>query len=243
MRTSRTTAQNRTLCFHGDRQSARPALLHVAGNAGECARRSRTNYDGINDPFHLLVDFAGGGFVVIFRISWILKLRCHESVGVLGGEFVGLLDRSLHALRIWGADDLGAEGPHDYGFFLREALRNEECHLVAAVHADQGEADPGIAGGRFNNGSSWPETPFFLGSLNDPDGGAVFYAPARIQVFQLGIDLSRAGRNNSFELEDGSIADELGNVVSDPQAGAFHGFHWHCTGYGRRCGSVNQGNR
>ena len=64
-----------------------------------------------------------------------------------------------------------------------------------------------------------------------------FTLPPGIQVFQLGEDAGGIAGNQLLQLQDGSVADQLGNVVSDAQAIAFDGFCPHPTGYGSGSGA------
>ena len=154
-------------------------------------------------------------------------------------EFVGAPDGSQHALRIRGARHLSTEGTHDRDFFFGETFGHEEGDFVSALDPDQGQADAGITGGGFDDCASRPELPVGFGAQNNPAGRPVLHTAAGIEVLQLGKDAGNVVRNQLLELQDGSVADQLGNVVSDAQALAFDGFWLHSTGYGTRKRSVN----
>ena len=109
--------------------------------------------------------------------------------------------------------------------------------FVAALHPDQRQADAGIAGCGLDDRATRPELTVRFGPPNHAAGGAIFYAASGIQVFQFGVDTCGIFRNQSFQLQDGSIADELGNVVGDAQALSFDAFCLHPTGYGSRSGA------
>ena len=79
-----------------------------------------------------------------------------------------------------------AEGLHDDDFFLRIILGHKQPHLVAPIHADQGEPDARVSRRRLDNCSAGRELSFLLCPPNDPNCRAIFYASARIEVFQLG---------------------------------------------------------
>ena len=117
-------------------------------------------------------------------------------------------------------------------FSSEKRSRNEQSNLVTALHPDQRQADAGVPGGGLDNCASGPELTVGFGAQNDSAGGTIFYAAAGIQVFQLGEDPGGIIRNQLLQLQDGSVADELGNVVGDAQALAFDAFCLHPTGYG-----------
>ena len=104
-------------------------------------------------------------------------------------------------------------------------------HLVSAIHADQRQPDPRIPRRRSTIVPPGRELPFLLRPPDDPNRSPVFHAAARIQILQLGKNVRRSGRNQPLQLQHGSFADQLGNVVGDAQAGHFRIFRAHLTGY------------
>ncbi len=78
---------------------------------------------------------------------------------------------------------------------------------------------------------------FRFGPQDDSDGGAVFHAAARIQVFELGVDVGRTGGNQFFQSQDRSVADQLGDVVGDAQAASLGFLGAHPTEYGSGAGA------
>ena len=60
-------------------------------------------------------------------------------------------------------------------------------------------------------------------SRNDPDRRAVFHTSARVQVLQLCEHFGAAGRRQLLQLQHGSFADELRDVVGDAETGS-----WMC---------------
>jgi hypothetical protein len=59
---------------------------------------------------------------------------------------------------------------------------------------------------------------FRLSPFDNPNRCPILYAPARIQILQLGKHVRRSWRDQPLELEHGSFADEFGYVVSNTQA-------------------------
>jgi hypothetical protein len=90
-------------------------------------------------------------------------------------------------------------------------------------------ATSSFAGSGFNDRSAGSEFPFLFGSLNNPDGGAIFHAPARIQVFELSEDLGRSCGHQPSEVKHRSSADQVGYVVGDAK-GRNIGNFLHVTG-------------
>jgi hypothetical protein len=143
----------------------------------------------------------------------------------------------LHALSVGRAGHFSAESPHDRDFFLGEALRHEQSHLVAAIHADQREPDAGVSCGCLDNRATGRELSFLLRAPDDPNRRAVFHTAAGIQVLELGENVRRSGRNQPLQPQHGSFADQLGDIVGNTQAGHFRSFRSHVTGYGERAES------
>ena len=97
---------------------------------------------------------------------------------------------------------------------------NEQPHFVAAAHADQSEADAGVSGGGFDDRPPRLELAFALGARDQANGGAVFHAAARVQVFEFGKNVGRSRRSQLPHVQHRRFADELRYVVAKAQAGA-----------------------
>jgi hypothetical protein len=124
----------------------------------------------------------------------------------------------VHALGLRGASHLGAEGSHDDDFLFGKFLRDEQANLVAATHADQGEADAGVSGGGLDDGASALQLAFALGAFDQANGGTVFHAAARVQVFQFGEDVGRSRGGQLLHVQHRRFADQFGDIVADAQA-------------------------
>ena len=107
------------------------------------------------------------------------------------------------------------------------------------VHADQRESDPGVSGSRLHNRSTGTKFSFLLRTLDDPNRRPVFHTAARVQVLQFGKHVRRPGRNQAFQLQHRGLADQLGDVVGNAQAGHLRSLRNHTTGYGGRRRIVN----
>ena len=102
-------------------------------------------------------------------------------------------DGSFHALSVRSAGDLGAEGPHDHDFFLRETLWYEQHDPIAAIHSNQGETDARVPSRGFHDDRARTEAAFLFRSLDDAYSRAVLHASARIQVLEFGKHFRRTG--------------------------------------------------
>jgi hypothetical protein len=136
----------------------------------------------------------------------------------------------LHSLRIWGAINFRSQSSHDGHFFLREIFRHEKLDLIPAIHADQRQSNARIPRRGLDNGSSRRKPAFLFGAPNDPDGGTVFDASARIKIFKFGENVGRSASNEPFEPQHGRSTDQVGYIVGDPEMSSFESFLMHVTG-------------
>ena len=218
MFSGRSASQHRTLSFHCERQHMRQLLFHKTCDSGESSRGARAEDDRINAAFHLFKDFFGGGFVVILRISGIIKLPGHESTGSFCSQRFGLANRARHSFFVRSASDFGAKRAHDRHLFLRKPLGDKQRDPIAAIYADQRQANAGVPCGGFNDHSAFFQPTITLRVANDSDGGAVFYAAAGIQVFEFGENIGGGRRRKPREPKHRSLSDQLGNVVGHAKA-------------------------
>ena len=161
---------------------------------------------------------------MVVGVSGILELSGHEGGAIGGDQLVGAADGALHALGVRGAEHLGAEGPHDRDLFFGEALWDKELHLVTTIHADQRQSDACVPRGSLDNRSPRREFPILFGAADDPDGGTVLHTPARVQVFELGEHVGGSGGDQALQLQHRSLADQLGNIIGNAQAGDLGSF-------------------
>src|SRR5437588_3018371 len=132
----------------------RQSFFQKTRHTGKGSCGAAPDRDGVDAPVHLLEDFARGGFIVIVSVGGIVEL-CGQKCARIGSlKIFGALDSALHALGLRSSRDLGAEGAHDDYFFLRKFFGHKEPDLIAAIYADQSEANAGISGGSFNDGAS-----------------------------------------------------------------------------------------
>ena len=94
------------------------------------------------------------------------------------------------------------------------------------VDSDESQADAGVSGRRFDDRATGLETSTLFCAQDDPACGSIFYAPAGIQIFQLGIDVSSVVGSELFELEDGGLTNERGDVFGHSQARGLVSSHY-----------------
>src|SRR5699024_8060167 len=146
--------------------------------------------DEVGDaPLGLLPDLRAGGVVVRLRVVHVLVLVRLPSAGDLPGQAVG--DRVVGLGVIGGhgrrADhDLGAVGTQHGELVRAELVRAHEHATVALLLGDHGQADPGVAGGRLDDGAAGSQLAALLGRLAHAHGDAILDRPARVEVFDLG---------------------------------------------------------
>ena len=85
------------------------------------------------------------------RVGRILELLRNEVTGVRCSQLLGLADCATHAVRARRQDQLGAVGLEQQAALAAHRLRHHEGAFDAARGADHGQADAGVAGGRFEH--------------------------------------------------------------------------------------------
>jgi len=211
--------QDRALGFDGDGEDAGILLLEEAGDAGERAAGADAGDEGVDASVELLPEFLSGGVVVELRVGGVVELEGGPNVGVGFGESEGAADGAGHAIGFGGSVDLGAESTHEGAFFFGEAFGDKEDDAVAAVDADEGESDAGVAGGGFGDDGVFVKEAAAFGVEDHAEGGAIFDGSAGVEEFELGEDMGGAGGDDAMELEDRGVADEGGDVVGGAEAG------------------------
>ena len=115
-------------------------------------------------------------------------------------------------------DDVGAVGTQYVPLVLADLVRADENALVAALLSDQGQADAGVPGGRFDDGAARLEHAGGLGGVDHLDRDAVLAAAPGIEVFDLRDHPAAALGYDRVQLDQRGVADEFTDVLRDPHA-------------------------
>src|SRR4029450_752176 len=94
----------------------------------------------------------------------------------------------------------------------------DEDEVVPALLGDQGEADPGVAGRRLDDGAAGLQLAGLLGGLDPPPRHAVLHRAARVEVLDLGEHGAGDAVGHGVELHQRRVPDEIGDVF-----GVLHG--------------------
>jgi hypothetical protein len=124
-------------------------------------------------------------------------------VGVLPGQ------------RAAADDHLGAVRAQDVGLLLGRAVGHDNHHPVAALPADDRQADPGIARRGLDDGAAGAEQPVALGRLDHRPRGPVLDAPAHAVELGLRVDRGRDAVPEPPQPEERGAADRVGDGFKD----------------------------
>src|SRR6478736_6132572 len=193
------------------------ALGHLDGGRDGTARADAGD-DDVDLAVGVLPDLLGGGLAVDLGVGLVGELA-REHPATLGGDLVGLGDRSLHAGGRVGQDELGAEGPQQRAALLAHRLRHRQDDLVAAGCADHGERDAGVAGRRLDDRAARLELAARLGRVDDGDPDAVLDGVGGVVELELGGNGRRRSIRDLVEAHERRVADQLGHVVVDRHCG------------------------
>src|SRR3984885_15861617 len=203
MVTPRSPLQYRALGFHRHGENSRVLLLEKASDTRKSAAGSDTGDKGVDAPFHLLPQFVGGGGMVVVGIRAILELQCSKAARSFFSHGAATANSPCHGLFLRSADHGGAKAPHEDAFLLRKAFRHKKNHLVAAMHANQGQPNPGIPGRCLNDGSTWLQQTATLCVQNHAQRGPVLDAAPGIEELEFGVNVGRFRGYPPMKVEHG----------------------------------------
>src|SRR5665213_1185453 len=112
-------------------------------------------------------------------------------------------------------DQLGAEQAQHVFFLLALRLRNDDERAVAASIGDDGEANPGIARGRFDDEAAGLQFAARFGFEDHLAPGAVLHRAAGVHEFGLAQNGTAGHRRGALELDERRMADGLDDAVAD----------------------------
>ena len=122
-------------------------------------------------------------------IVGVLELLRHEDARVFGRHPPDRLDRALDALVVRRQHQLGPQRPDDLLAFLAHSLGHGDADAVAFQASDQGDADAGVAAGRFADDRLGRQASVAFGPFEHGQGHAVLDAPAGVEELRLGVDV------------------------------------------------------
>ena len=144
-----------------------------------------------------------------------------ELVGEKPAVGLGQFDRlDVHAepfLRAGRQDDLRAEHPHQLAPLDGEAVGHGDDERIALLGADHGEADAGVAAGRFDDGLARLEGAAALALFDDVERQAVLHRGGRIEELRLRID-GRVAHAEIVDPDRGRVADRVEDAVEKATA-------------------------
>ncbi len=158
---------------------------------------------------------AGGGAVrgrvvgigVLVRAPGAGRLRDHPArdrvvrAGVVRGDR-GRADQ-----------DLGSVGPQHRLLLFADLVGHGEHAAVATGGGDDGQADPGVSAGRFDDRPTRPELSRFLRGSHHGHCDPVLHGATRVQILQLAQYGRRDARGDRVQPDQRGIADRRGKVV------------------------------
>ncbi len=113
---------------------------------------------------------------------------------------------------------LGAVGPQQGHLLGGDLVRHGENAAVAAASGHDGQSDPGVARGRFDDGAAPPQQAVGLGGLDHGQGRPVLDAAARVEELELGQQLAGQVPADAVHPDQRGVADQL-----DQGVGGFDG--------------------
>ena len=186
------------------------------GSAG-----SDTRYEDIYLAFGGFPDLGAGGGGMNGGVRGVDELAGDEGVLDFGMQFVGLGDRSLHALRSVGQHEFGPVGLHEVAALDRHGFGHGDDDAVPGCGGDSRKADSGVARGGLDEHGVVVDNPVGFGPIDHGLGDAILHRPGGVERFDLADDgrLQRVVRFEARKLHQRCVADEFGNVLVDG-----HGF-------------------
>jgi hypothetical protein len=113
--------------------------------AGDRAAGADAGDQDVDRALGIVPDFLGGGLAVDLGVGGVLELLRNDRIRQRRGQFLGLGDRALHALRAFRQHQFGAEQRQHLAALDRHRLGHGEDQLVALGCGREGERDAGIA--------------------------------------------------------------------------------------------------
>ena len=203
--------KHRALRVGKDHLGRRRCLAHEPAYSRERAAGADADDNGIDLAIHLAQDLRPGGCLVGARVGRIGELVDEERAGG------ALRDRLGEVLIIVGValadvgtrdDDFGAHRLGVQHLLARHLVRHHEQGAVAFARADEGKAEPGIAGGRLDNGAAGLELSLGFRRLDHGARRPVLDRARGVGAFELEKQPARAAID-ARDLDERRFADEV----------------------------------
>ena len=160
----------------------------------------------------LAPDLGAGGGVVRLGV----RLVCVLVWAVCAGD---LVDETFshRVIRLWifgrhrnrTHHDFGAVGTQQIDLLWRDLVGHDEDTFVTPLAGDDGQADTGIARGRFNDGATRLQQSLGLGVVDHPQRGSILGATAGVREFKLGDDGALGVLDHCIESDHRRVPDEV----------------------------------
>ena len=122
------------------------------------------------------------------RVGRVRELIRHEIRRILGQDAFRFLDRPFHSFPGRCQDKLCAIRRQQAGPLHTHTFRHDKDQLVSAHRCDEGQSDPGVAAGRFHDGSAGFEFPLPLRLIDHVEADPVLDAASGIEKFDFPVD-------------------------------------------------------
>ncbi|MPM64220.1 hypothetical protein SDC9_111106 [bioreactor metagenome] len=145
------------------------------------------------------------------RVGGIVELLGYKGLPLLCRDLFRAAHGAFHPLRARGQHDLGTQCRHQRAALNAHCLRHGQDQLVAFGCRDKGEADAGVAAGRFHDDGILIKQALLFRVLDHRKGDSVLDTSKGVKVLQLGNQVG--GRVFLFrkfvQLQQGGPADEV----------------------------------
>ena len=189
--------------FDGDDTDVGVLLFEVGADALEGAARTDAGDKAVYIALDLPVEFGAGLLEVDSRVVGVFELLADEEVRVFVLHLAGAFDGAVDGFVGWGENESGAESGDEFFAFEGHIFGHDDGDGEAAESANEGKADAGVSGGRFEEGHRGFEAAGGDGGIDHGESDAVLYGAAGIEELGLCEDVFVA------DLKERGISDEV----------------------------------
>ncbi|VTN11722.1 Uncharacterised protein [Raoultella terrigena] len=190
----------------------KPRLQPAEGSAGADA-----NDDSVDIAVELGEDFWRGGADMRQRIGLVIKLIDIERPRRLLRQATGviLIVGRVAFIHVGaGEQHRCPQRPQMEYLLAAHFVGDDEDQAVVLLRRNERQAEPGIAGGGFNNRAAGLQLTEALGLVNHRQRDAILNRTAGVLVFQLEEQATGAGFQ-LVQLEQGRVADKIANRMKE----------------------------